>query len=84
MNDQIAGLFRAFLFLLILATLARAVLSWFPVSPSNPFLRIVHQLTDPLIVPLRRRLPAMGGFDFSPLIVIVVLYAMIWVVGQLP
>lgn len=84
MNDQIAGLFRAFLFLLILATLARAVLSWFPVSPSNPFLRIVHQLTDPLIVPLRRRLPSMGGFDFSPLIVIVVLYAMIWVVGQLP
>lgn len=84
MNDQIANLFRAFLFLLILATLARAVLSWFPVSPSNPFLRIVHQLTDPLIVPLRRRLPAMGGFDFSPLIVIVVLYAMIWVVGQLP
>lgn len=84
MNDQIAGLFRAFLYLLILATLARAVLSWFPVSPSNPFLRIVHQLTDPLIVPLRRRLPSMGGFDFSPLIVIVVLYAMIWVVGQLP
>lgn len=84
MNDQIAAVFRAFLWLLILATLARAILSWFPVSPSNPFLRIVHQLTDPLIVPLRRRLPAMGGFDLSPLIVIVVLSAMIWVVGQLP
>ncbi len=84
MNDQIAAVFRAFLYLLILATLARAILSWFPISPSNPFLRIVHQLTDPLIVPLRRRLPSMGGFDLSPLIVIVVLYAMIWVVGQLP
>lgn len=84
MNDQIAAIFRAFLYLLILATLARAILSWFPISPSNPFLRIVHQLTDPLIVPLRRRLPSMGGFDLSPLIVIVVLYAMIWVVGQLP
>lgn len=84
MNDQIAAVFRAFLYLLILATLARAVLSWFPVSPSNPFLRIVHQLTDPLIVPLRRRLPGMGGIDFSPLIVIVVLSVMIWVVGQLP
>jgi len=83
-NDQIAAIFRAFLYLLILATLARAILSWFPISPSNPFLRIVHQLTDPLIVPLRRRLPSMGGFDLSPLIVIVVLYAMIWVVGQLP
>lgn len=57
MNDQIAAVFRAFLYLLILATLARAILSWFPISPSNPFLRIVHQLTDPLIVPLRRACP---------------------------
>lgn len=84
MNDQIAAILRAFIWLLIIATLVRAVLSWFPVSPSNPFRRIVHQITDPLVEPVRRRLPGMGGFDFSPLIVILVLYAMLWVVGQLP
>ena len=84
MNDLVATMFRAFLYLLILATLARAVLSWLPVSPSNPFRRIVYQLTDPLIEPVRRRLPGMGGFDFSPLIVILVLWAMLWVVDQLP
>ena len=82
MNSQIAGVFTAFLYLLIFAILARAVLSWLPVSRTNPFARIVHQITDPLIEPVRRYMPRTGMIDFSPMIVIIVLYLMIIVVGR--
>jgi YggT family protein len=33
----------------------------------------VHQITEPLLAPARRLLPPMGGLDFSPIIVFLVL-----------
>lgn len=42
------------------------------VAPGNyhPALQLVAQLTEPLMAPVRRILPATGGLDFSPLVVI--------------
>jgi YggT family protein len=34
---------------------------------------LLHELTDPLLAPARRLLPAMGGLDFSPIIVLLAL-----------
>jgi YggT family protein len=45
--------------------------SWFPVSSASPaagFFSILHRVTEPVLGPLRRMVPAMGGFDFSPMI----------------
>lgn len=41
------------------------------VAPGNghPALMLVHELTEPLMAPFRKMLPAMGGLDFSPILV---------------
>lgn len=59
---------------------ARIVLSWFPIESGSTFASIfgfLYAITEPVLGPLRRLIPPMGvggmGFDFSPLIVILVL-----------
>jgi YggT family protein len=49
--------------------LLRVLLSFISVERSNPIVPLVIQLTEPLLRPIRRRVPAMGALDFSPAIV---------------
>lgn len=56
-----------------LVLLASAILSWMNLSPDNPIVRVVHQLTEPVLEPVRKFLPSAGGFDISPLVVLIVL-----------
>ena len=59
---------------LTVAILIRALLTWIPnLDPSNPLVRLLNQITDPLLQPARRLIPPMGGMDLSPIVVIVVL-----------
>ena len=46
------------------------VLSWLRLSPDNPIVRVVTLLTEPLLKPIRKVLPDFGGFDFSPMILL--------------
>ena len=48
---------------------AQVVLS-FLVSPYHPVRERIDRLIDPLLKPIRRFLPPMAGFDFSPMILI--------------
>ncbi len=57
--------------ILTVLIIARALMSWVNPSSSNPAVRWVHRLTDPILGPIQSLLPAPGGFDFSPLIAIV-------------
>jgi YggT family protein len=42
--------------------LARALLSWIPnIDPSNPAVQILHQLTEPVLAPIRKLIPPLGG-----------------------
>jgi YggT family protein len=64
--------------------LARVLISWFPVDPYNPIVRVLHQLTEPLLAPIRRLLPQTGAIDFSPLIgFVVIILAQRIVIGLL-
>ena len=47
----------------------RVVLSWIKVSHSNPVIGMIYTLTEPVLEPIRRILPNMGGIDLSPLVV---------------
>ena len=50
--------------------IARAVLSWVSPDPYNPIVRFIHQITEPVLYQIRRRIPvSFGGIDFSPIIV---------------
>ncbi len=53
----------------------RALISWVSPSPYNPIVRFLYRATEPVLRPVRRLLPIGGmGLDFSPLIVILVIY----------
>lgn len=58
---------------LIWAIIIRAVLSWFPISPRNPALVVVLQITEPILAPLRRIVPRLGMLDITPMVAIVLL-----------
>jgi YggT family protein len=66
-------------------TIARAVLSWVSPDPYNPIVRFIHNVTEPVLYQIRKRLPMMyGGIDFSPIIVIlIIIFLRIFVVDSL-
>jgi YggT family protein len=55
----------------------RALLSWVNPDPWNPIVRFLHQVTEPVLRPIRRRLPS-TAIDFSPLVVILGIYFLQW------
>ncbi len=52
----------------------RAVISWFSPSPYNPLYRLLIQITEPIIEPVRRIMPNLGGIDLSPIIIIFIIH----------
>ena len=56
-----------------LVILARVLLSWVDPTGRSPFAAFIIQTSEPLLAPIRRMLPRTGMFDFSPLIVILVI-----------
>ena len=54
--------------------IARAILSWVSPDPYNPIVRFLYAVTEPVLYPIRRRIPMnFGGMDFSPMIVIFII-----------
>ena len=56
--------------LLFWVLLIRAILSWVSQGRS-PIEYVFHQLTEPMLAPIRRIIPAMGGFDLSVLVLFI-------------
>ncbi len=54
--------------------IARAVITWVSPDPGNPVVQMLYRITEPVLAPVRHRMPNFGGMDFSPLIVILVIY----------
>ena len=52
---------------------ARVLISWFNPNPYNPIVDAIYRLTEPVLTPIRRILPPLGGFDLSPLVVFFIL-----------
>ena len=54
--------------------IARAVISWVNPDPYNAIVRFLMSVTEPVLYQIRKRLPVgLGGMDFSPVIVILVI-----------
>ncbi len=50
--------------------IARAILSWVSPDPFNPIVRFIHNVTEPVLYPIRTKLPlSFGGLDLSPIVV---------------
>ncbi len=70
---SIASLLQLLVYIFIVAILIQVVLSWVAPGTYNPMTSILRSLCEPLLKPVRRRLPPLGGLDFSPLVVLIVL-----------
>ena len=76
---QIAEFVDTVVWILTILLFARAILSWFIQDPYNPIMRTLYDLTEPILAPLRRRMPPMGGFDLS----LIVAFIGLRIIGQL-
>jgi YggT family protein len=54
--------------LLFWAILIRAILSWVQPDPRNPIVQFLERVTGPILYPLQRIIPPLGGIDLSPLV----------------
>lgn len=71
----VRSLLRLAVYILIGALILQAVLSW--INPYSPLSAPAHQLTRPLLDPIRRFVPLISGIDLSPLVAILLLQAVL-------
>ena len=72
--SDIAGILNLLFTVLSLAVIARALLSWFDPGFRFPISQMLVDLTEPIIGPIRRIVPPLGGMiDISPIIALVLL-----------
>lgn len=55
------------------AIVVRVISSWLPISPYSPWVRWSYQLSEPVLQPLRRIVPVLGGLDITPIIAYILL-----------
>jgi len=81
----VAEVLRWVLNIFMWIVIARAILSWVSPDPYNPIVRFIHNVTEPVLYPIRRRIPlSFGGIDFSPVIVLLaVIFLQRFVVNSL-
>jgi YggT family protein len=81
----IAKVLDFILILFMWLVIARAVLSWVSPDPFNPIVRFIHNVTEPVLYPLRTRFPLnFGGIDLSPIVVFIgIIFLRTFVVSSL-
>ena len=79
--QSVLGLIDTLVSLYMWALILSAILSWLVafnvVNTSNPVIHrigdFLHRVTEPVLAPIRRMLPSLGGIDISPIIVILLI-----------
>ncbi len=66
----IAKLISSLVNIVVLLVIVQVVLSYF-MSPFHPIRRTIDKFVEPMLAPIRRVVPLIGMFDFSPLILII-------------
>lgn len=75
------ALLKLFVYLLMGIVIIAALLSW--IAPYAPAAPLFHGLAAPLLNPVRRLVPVIGGLDFAPLVVVLLLQVVLIVVESL-
>ncbi len=57
-----------------LAIIARVFMTWLPIDPYHPVVRFLYRITEPLLSPLRSRIPLIGMIDVSPIVALLILW----------
>ena len=86
----IVSIINSLIYFFVLAIFAKVILSFVAYFKGPPYPdwlikadRLVSQVTEPVLAPIRRILPTFGGLDFSPMVVIIVLFLIQRVLAEL-
>ncbi len=80
----VANMIDIILSLYMWIIIGRAIISWVNADPYNAIVRFLISATEPVLSPVRRRLPMLGGIDFSPILVILaIIFVQTFVVESL-
>lgn len=69
----LADFLQLLLYFYFFAVIVRVLISWVSPNPHNPLVALLVRLTEPLLRPARRLIPPLGGFDLSPIAVLILL-----------
>ena len=84
MTEVLARFIQLLAFVLWFLLIARVVLSWTsPMGGGGGLVAFVYQATEPILAPIRRVLPPAGGMDWSPLVAMLILGAIMRVAFSL-
>lgn len=61
--------------------IARVIVSWIAQQSRHPLIPLIYQLTEPVLKPISRLLPPIGGIDLSPLIALIALRFLLLLLG---
>ncbi len=67
------GIIKVLCDVLTVVILIRVVVSWYFPRPTNVLVTILYRVTEPILAPLRRIIPRVGIFDFTPLVAIILI-----------
>ena len=81
--DLLLNFIRFFATALWLLLIARVVLSWTNPTGGGGLVAFIYQATEPILAPIRRVLPPTGGVDWSPLVAMLVITAIVRVVTSI-
>ena len=71
---MIAEIIAVTIYVLTIAIIIRALLSWFPnIDPRNPLVEFIIAITEPILAPIRSVMPRIGMIDLTPMIAIILL-----------
>ncbi len=72
--QAVAAVLSIALNIALVVIIARAILSWVSPDPYNPIVRIINQISEPILFPIRKRVPYFSGIDLSPIIALMIIY----------
>ena len=71
--DILYDIIRLICDLVTILILLRVIVSWIFPRSTNMLVVILHRITEPILAPLRRIIPRVGMFDFSPLVAMILI-----------
>jgi YggT family protein len=73
MSSNIADFVQLVITVFTFAIIGRALLSWFDPGMQTPVGRLLRDITEPIIAPIRQVMPRFGMFDLSPIVALLLL-----------
>jgi YggT family protein len=82
MQEVLTTFIRILGTVLWIAILIRALMSWVMPQEGSGFSRILHDITEPILAPIRRIMPPLGGIDLSPFLAIILINLVVYLVAS--